>query len=170
MLNFSRFRLFLLVATTLVLAGTAGAQTPPTAARPFLTVSGKIAPAGGGDVVTFDRAQIEALGMQTMKTKTPWYPNVVTFEGIPLDTLLRKVGASGKTITAVALNDYASDIPMEDVAKYGVMLAVKRDGNYMPVSDKGPLFIVYPFDSNPELQNQKFFSRAVWQVSKIIVK
>lgn len=166
----TRIRLFLLVAAALLFAGTAGAQSPSPAARPFLTVSGKIAPKGGGDVVTFDRAQLEALGMQTMKTKTPWYPNIVTFEGIPLDTLLRTVGASGKTITAVALNDYASDIPVEDIAKYDVMLAIKRDGNYMPVSDKGPLFIVYPFDSNPELQNQKFFSRAVWQVSKIIVK
>jgi hypothetical protein len=40
----------------------------------------------------------------------------------------------------------------------------------MPVRDKGPLFIIYPFDSKPELKSQTFYGRAVWQVAKIVVK
>ena len=47
---------------------------------------------------------------------------------------------------------------------------LKRDGEYMTSRDKGPLFIVYPYDSNPDLKNQKFYSRSVWQVAKIEVK
>jgi hypothetical protein len=50
------------------------------------------------------------------------------------------------------------------------MLATKRDGNYMPVRDKGPLFIVYNYDSNTELQHQRFYSRSVWQVARMVVK
>jgi hypothetical protein len=51
-----------------------------------------------------------------------------------------------------------------------VLLATKRDGNYMPVRDKGPLFIVYNYDSNGELQHQRFYSRSVWQVARMVVK
>jgi hypothetical protein len=40
----------------------------------------------------------------------------------------------------------------------------------MPVRDKGPLFIVYNYDSNAELQHQRFYSRSVWQVARMVVK
>jgi hypothetical protein len=41
-----------------------------------------------------------------------------------------------------ALNDYVTEIPAADARKFGVILALKRDGQYMPVSDKGPIFII----------------------------
>ena len=47
---------------------------------------------------------------------------------------------------------------------------MKRNGEYMPIRDKGPLFIIYPYDGNPELKNQKYYSRSVWQVARIDVK
>jgi len=100
---------------------------------------------------------------------TPWYNNMVKFEGVRMDTLMRHVGATGSSITATALNDFSSEIPISDFDQYGVLLALKRDGNYMPVRDKGPLFIVYPYDSSPELQAQKFYSRSAWQLAQMVV-
>ena len=73
----------------------------------------------------------------------------------------------GKTVKALALNDYATQIPMEDFAKFGVILALKRDGEYMPVRDKGPLFIVYPYDSKPELKSQTYYGRSAWQLKRL---
>jgi hypothetical protein len=89
---------------------------------------------------------------------------------VSLDKLMKQVGASGKRAVVVALNDYSTEIPMEDFSKHNVILALKRDGEYMPVRDKGPLFIVYPYDSSPELQTQTYYARSAWQVAKIIVK
>jgi hypothetical protein len=89
---------------------------------------------------------------------------------VPLAKLMDLVGAHGEKVVAVALNDYSGELPIEDLAKYGVILALKRDGQYMPVRDKGPLFIVYPYDSAPELKSQKFYSRSVWQVARLVVK
>jgi hypothetical protein len=120
--------------------------------------------------VQFDRAGLEALGMVAIETNTPWYKGVVKFEGVPLHKLMQSVGATGDRLTVIALNDYSSDLPIEDFAKYNVILALKRDGEYMPVRDKGPLFIVYPYDNAPELRSQKFYSRSVWQVSRLVVK
>jgi hypothetical protein len=40
----------------------------------------------------------------------------------------------------------------------------------MAVRDKGPLFIIYPYDSDPQLQNQTYYTRSAWQVAKLIVE
>ncbi|GAU85534.1 hypothetical protein BIWAKO_05482 [Bosea sp. BIWAKO-01] len=155
----------------LLMAGTVSAQTlaAPTD-KVILTISGKISVTNSGDTAQFDRAALEAMGLMTIETNTPWYSGPQKFEGISLDKLMKSVGAKGDTVQAIALNDYTTEIPLEDFAKYNVILALKRNAEYMPIRDKGPLFIVYPYDSNPELRSQKFYSRSAWQVSKLIVR
>jgi len=39
----------------------------------------------------------------------------------------------------------------------------------MSLRDKGPIFVIYPFDKHPELLNEVVFSRSVWQVTEIKV-
>jgi hypothetical protein len=165
-----------IVSLLFLLAGAMGATavgaqslSAPTE-KPILTVSGKITTTNKDNTAQFDRAMLEAIGMETIETTTPWYTGAVKFEGISLDKLMKHIGASGERAVFVALNDYSSEIPIEDFAKYNVILALKRNGEYMPVRDKGPLFVIYPFDSKPELKNQTFYGRSVWQVAKIVVK
>ena len=137
---------------------------------PILIIEGKISVTNGNGVASFDRDMLEALGVTSIETTTPWFTGLVKFEGVPLHKIMELVGADGKEVVAVALNDYKTTIPTEDFAKHNVLLALKRDGQYMAVSDKGPLFIVYPYDSEPELQSQKFYSRSVWQLARLIVR
>lgn len=137
---------------------------------PILTVSGSISHKNAGDTAQFDRAMLEKIGMTSFKTSTPWFTGEVEFEGVPLADLMETVGATGTEIEAVALNDYKATVPIEDFAKYGVILALKRDGEYMPVRDKGPLFIVYPYDDFDGLQAQQFYSRSVWQLKELVVR
>jgi hypothetical protein len=138
------------------------------AEKPILTVSGKVNDDKGA--VVFDRASLEQLGTVAIETTTPWHTGKVRFEGVPMAVLMKKVGASGTTVEAYALNDYSTLIPVEDFEKYNAILAIRKDGEYMPVRDKGPLFIVYPYDSDPELKNQKFYGRSAWQVKELRVK
>lgn len=145
----------------------AGRSVAAEGDKPLLTVSGRIAAPDG---VRMDREAIERLGLVTLQTTTPWHNGRVTFEGVPMRALMRQVGASGTSVQALALNDYSTEIPMADFERYDVVLALKRDGEYMPVRDKGPLFIVYPYDSDPDLKSQKFYSRSAWQVKALIVK
>ena len=155
----------------LIAAGPALADALPSPTdKPILTVSGKIAVTNKDETAQFDRSMLEGLGMVSIETTTPWYSGPVKFEGVPLKAIMRAVDANGQRIVAVALNDYSSEIPIEDVTKYEVILALKRNGEYMTVRDKGPLFIVYPFDSSPELKSQAFYGRSVWQVAKLVVK
>nr|WP_246088853.1 molybdopterin-dependent oxidoreductase [Phreatobacter stygius] len=136
----------------------------------MLTISGKISVTNVGNTAQFDRAMLEAMGLVSFETSTPWHSGPQKFEGVSIDKLLKSVGASGDRIQAIALNDYTTEIPIEDFTRYNVILALKRNNEYMPVRDKGPLFIVYPYDSDPELRSQKYYSRSAWQLSQIIVR
>jgi hypothetical protein len=89
---------------------------------------------------------------------------------VPLGRLLDRLGASGSRVIAVALNDYSAELPIADIRKHNVLLALKRNGEYMPVRNKGPIFIVYNFDSDPELKNQKFYSHSVWNIARLEVR
>lgn len=137
--------------------------------KPILTISGRITRTNVGETARFDLAMLESMEQEEFETTTPWYTGPVRFDGVRMTRLLDAVGATGSSVTVVALNDYTTDIPTSDFEKYGVILALKRDGVYMPIRDKGPLFIVYPFDSMAELKSQQFYSRSAWQVAKIVV-
>ncbi|MEC8574513.1 MAG: oxidoreductase, partial [Pseudomonadota bacterium] len=39
----------------------------------------------------------------------------------------------------------------------------------MSLRDKGPLWIVYPFDSDPAYQTEAIYSRSIWQLEEITV-
>lgn len=142
---------------------------PVPVGKPILTISGQITQPNVGDAALIDRPTLGSLGMEGFETVTPWYTGPVRFDGVPMTRLMQAVGATGTLVRAIALNDYTTDIPVADFQRYGVLLAIKRNGEYMPVRDKGPLFIVYPFDKYPELQSHQFYSRAAWQVTQLVV-
>ena len=168
-MNFIRLFIFIALSIATIANASAGSLAKPEG-KTILSVSGKIENTNHGSVAEFDRAMLEAIGLQTIETTTPWYDSRVRFEGVPLDKLMDLVGATGTKVTAVALNDYVTTIPIEDFKKFKVVLAMKRDGNYMPVRDKGPLFIVYPYESDPQLQSQTYYTRSAWQVAKLVIE
>ena len=93
-----------------------------------LHVTGKISKTNNGDAADFDMAMLEALAGRTTTTATPWYDAAKTFSGPLGSALLEAVGASGTTLKVLALNDYASEIPVSDFTQYPVILATKLDG------------------------------------------
>ena len=147
----------------------AAESLPAPTGKVMLRITGSISNTNAEGAALFDRPMLEAIGMTSVETKTPWFTDRVRFEGVLMRQLMALIGASGTELKVRALNDYASEIPISDFATYDVILALKRNGNYMEISDKGPLFVVYPYDSAPELQSQKYYSRSPWQVAKMEV-
>lgn len=143
-------------------AGIAFAQEAPV-----LTVDGAIAK---GPSISFTQADLDALPQSDIATKTPWHDGAPTFSGPKLRVVLDAVGATGKMITAHALNDYSADLPVQDADSFGVILATRMNGELLPIRDKGPIFIIYPYDSDPTLQHDVYYTRSVWQVDKLTLK
>lgn len=159
----------LLGAALLPQVATADATLAAPTGKVILTISGKIGAYNAGETARFDREMLEAMDWGTFTTMTPWYDAPVTFSGVHMAKLMQTVKANGEMVVAAALNDYETRIPMSDFNQFNVLLALKRNGEYMPVREKGPLFIVYPYDSSPELKSQKYYGRSAWQLARMIV-
>jgi hypothetical protein len=138
--------------------------------RPILAVSGKIAVKNAGEFARFDMKMIEALPQHSFTTSTPWFDKPVKFTGPLLADVLAAVKASGSSVSAVAINDYKITIPAGDASKYKVIVARLIDDKPIPVREKGPLFVVYPFDSSAELRTSTYYERSIWQLKALDVQ
>ena len=156
------------VAPLTVADGRAEGLEAPTG-KTLLVVRGNITHTNHGENAHFDRAMLEALPGRTAKMETPWTHGTVAFEGPLLRAVLDSVGAQGDKLVIRALNDYSAEIPFSDAHDFETMLALKKDGKNMSVREKGPIFLIYPFDTNPDLYNEKYFVRSVWQIREIEV-
>jgi hypothetical protein len=135
-----------------------------------LTVSGRIGRPNAGSRAEFDMTMLEQLPQRSFVTHTPWYATPRKFTGPLLRDVMAACGANGSNLRAVALNDYHVDLPFDDATRYDVLLARLLDDKPMAVREKGPLFIIYPFDSSAELRNTVYYSRSAWQLKSIEVQ
>ncbi len=152
------------------LPGRAQAPLPAPKQAVILSITGSISMRNLGDGAAFDAAMIDALPTHSFRTSTPWFPQPVTFSGPRLANVLSAVGAKGSTLRMVALNDYAVEVPFDDAGRFGPLLARRIDGKVIGVREKGPLFLIYPFDDRPETRNEVFYSRSIWQLARISVR
>lgn len=136
----------------------------------ILRVEGAIQHANDGDGALLDRAMLDLLPQRDLKTTTVVTDGVNHFEGFLMRDLLEALGANGKEIVAVALNDYIVNIPMEDFHDYDVIIAHTQDGDTLTRRDKGPLWIVYPRDDHAALDDIRYDYRWVWQLQHLKVR
>ncbi|MFD9900937.1 hypothetical protein [Mesorhizobium sp. NPDC059025] len=105
---------------------------------------------------------------QTYKTRTPWTKEDerIVFRGPFLRDVLSKSGIyNGLNIRIIAYDDFTSDILSEEIEQYDPILAVEQsctdsdrtkgncDSNQefrsITMLEKGPIFVVWPFDRLP---------------------
>lgn len=133
-----------------------------------LAVSGEIAVTNDDDRAIFDRAMLKALDWQEIETYTPYTEGPQKFAGPTLSSLLDALGVEDGTLLATALNDYAITIPVSDARSHNVLLALDQNGRPMRRRDKGPIWIIYPWD-NPEGFGNLRRSRMIWQLNRLQV-
>ncbi|MCB1332941.1 MAG: molybdopterin-dependent oxidoreductase [Roseivivax sp.] len=135
------------------------------AGEPLLTVS------GSGLSKEYDRAALMEMGKVEITTTTTWTDGQQTFTGVPLSAILADAGVTAGTIKATAINDYAVAIPVAEVlGQDWPIVAYELNGEEMSVREKGPLWIVYPYDSDPAYRSEIVYSRSVWQLDRLEIE
>lgn len=165
-------------ATAIVLLAFAGgpaAAQDATLSKPsgevVLTVSGSITRTNDGTSAAFDRAMLEGMPARSFVTQTQWTEGEQTFEGVPLPELLTAVGAKNPTVVnAVALDGYSVGIPLSDPAAQQAVIAYRLNGQPLPDPGYGPLWVMFPFDSDPALKKEPVYSYSIWQLEKLVVE
>jgi hypothetical protein len=122
--------------------------------------------AGGAADRTLTLAEIQAIGTTQIQTSTAWTDGPQTFEGVSGADLVKTLGVTATEVVASALNDYSVVIPFGDFNSDKLLLAYARNGEAMSVRDKGPLWIVFPFD-DPAFSTDAYRTYAIWSLSKL---
>ena len=164
--------LLLAAIAPLMLAGPALAEDlAKPSGRVILTVSGNIDQTNTPDsTAEFDLAMLDALPQTRFETSTIWTDGTAEYSGVELSTLLEAVEADGTQLLMTALNDYAIEVPASEAVSGGPILATRVDGNPLSVRDKGPIWVIYPFDDNEAYKTEVTYSRSIWQLKSIEVE
>ncbi len=149
----------------------AGDDIPPLNNPPILTVSGRIDANDNAEVIEFDVATLESLGVVEYTVQDPFEDRPITYRGVLMSDLLDvlQIEDGATTLEVLALNDYQIDVPIEEMYEYPVIFAMMADGQYMQPSDLGPAMLVYPYD-HFRFDRAEYNSRWVWQIASLTVR
>lgn len=157
-----------LIFAALLAAAPAAALDAPKG-RVILTISGSVVQPNRDGSAVFDLSMLEGLQGRRVLMETPWTQGEVEFSGPFLREVLEAAGAEGSRLIIRALNGYSAELPISDARDIDTILATRLDGKIMTVRTKGPSMLVYPFDQDRTLYNEKYFARSVWQIGEIEV-
>lgn len=120
-----------------------------------------------GETLVFDHATLESLPATTFTTTTVWTEGEQKFTGVALSEFLEHIEAKGSELRAQAINDYSIEMPMSEAISEGPIIAYERNDEPMTIRDKGPLWIVYPYDSDPKFKTDVILYRSIWQLDRM---
>ena len=135
----------------------------------LLRISGAIAHENVDGTLSLDLEQLKAMETREFTTSTIWMEDEVTFTGVSLRALREQAGAEGTAINASALNDYKVVMPLSDVESDVPIIATRMNGAPMSVRDKGPYWIVFPYDQDARYQTETIYSYSIWQLNRLNV-
>lgn len=158
---------------SLGLALAIGLALPAIAEAPagdvLLTISGDITTTNVGETLALDREMLMEMPVTTFETSTIWTEGVHRFQGVSVADLLAELGEENVSLLATAINDYTIEIPAEDAVSGGPIIAYLMDDAEMSLRDKGPLWVIYPYDSDAAFRTEVIYSRSIWQLDRLEV-
>lgn len=111
--------------------------------------------------------ELDALPQVSFTTSTIWTDGDVVFSGVPLKALLAVVAGDGTAVEMVALNDYKVEIPISQLEEGAPIVATRMNGEVMSVRDKGPYWVVFPYDLDAKYQTETVYSYSIWQLNRL---
>jgi hypothetical protein len=167
-----KFRLGLLAIAPLLMMTPALAQEvtlPEITGQVILTVTGLDTATYPDGSVELDIGRLEALGTTEIATSSIWTDGVHHYRGVPLRVLIDHLDITAENLRLHALNDYSVDFPTPEALPEAPILAFEMDGSPMSVREKGPIWVIYPFDDDEDYRTDTIFSRSIWQLDQIDV-
>ncbi|MDF1854073.1 oxidoreductase [Pseudooceanicola sp.] len=121
-----------------------------------------------GEEIALDRAALEKLPQESFNTTTIWTDGAQAFRGVRLATLMAALGLKGRQITLVAANGYRVQRDAAGLQVDAALLATSRNGKPMSLREKGPLWLVYDYDSDPMFRTEVSYANSIWQLDRIL--
>lgn len=120
--------------------------------------------------IALDIDALHALPRSAFRTATIWTAGRERFEGVRLHDLLTHLGVAGGDMLLIGQNGYQAEFPVDEVRPDGALLAFARNGVPMTTRDKGPLWLVFPYDDDARFRTELHYARSVWQLDRIEIE
>ena len=121
-----------------------------------------------------DLSTLDSMPQEKLLTSLPPSLGIIgknEWSGVSLKYIVQNLGAKeDSVIELAALNDYVISIPMKSIDSYNPVLASRLNGNTMPIRNKGPLVLIYPFDKYREIDTPLYQDYTIWMIHEIRVK
>jgi hypothetical protein len=124
-----------------------------------------------GETVSLDRKTLDSLPQETFRTSTTWTEGIIEFSGPALKDVLEFAGVEeDRSIAARAINDYQVVFAPHHIEDRVPIIATKLDGAPFSRRDRGPLWIVFPYDSSDNYRTEEVISLSIWQLVDLTVR
>lgn len=147
------------VCTTLVFASVALAE------EAILTVNSVV----DGRSVSFTYEELLALPQTEFRTGTIWTSDVDSYAGPSLVAVLDAAEMPLDNLRIYAINDYNVELPTDRISADAPVLALQVNGRPFSIREKGPIWLLFPFDDDDSYRTEDHFALSVWQLQQIDV-
>jgi len=120
-----------------------------------------------GDVHELGLDDLAALPQSGFTTTTIWTEGPQAFRGVMFLDLMAGLEETAGRLTLVAANGYQVERAAEELQLDGALLAYQRNGAPMSLRDKGPIWLVYNYDSDPAYRTEVTYANSIWQLDRI---
>jgi hypothetical protein len=110
-----------------------------------------------------------ALPQTHFETTTQWTPGSGRFSGPILDDLLRYYEAGPGHLRLTAIDGYIVTVYRNLITREAPIIANRINDQPFDRRNKGPLWVVFPYDRAVKFRSETIFSASVWQLVQITV-
>jgi hypothetical protein len=142
----------------------ANGPLPEAKGTPLLTIT------VGQDTHLLDADALRQLPREEFETTTIWTEGPQAFAGVRMTEILDRLDIDTGQMLLTAANGYQITIPVADFTPDGALIAYERNGQKMSLRDKGPLWLVYPYDSGAKFRTEIIYASSIWQLDRITIQ
>lgn len=122
----------------------------------------------------FTLESLQSFPQQNVGATNKYVSGKSTFQGPLLRDVLSACDVHQSTqmeLIFQAADGYVARAPLDDAFKFDVIVALSNNNAPLKAHEKGPLWVVYPLDAEPDgLVLQDAIDKMVWNLKKITVK
>lgn len=136
-------------------------------ATPVMAASDLVMTKSNGESVRLTMDELKAMPATEFYTSTPWTNGVQKFKGVSFASLFDAHGIDADTVRVSALNDYNVIVPVNVLRDDNAILAYHLNDQEMSIREKGPFWVIFPYDTDVRMQTDTYWAYSVWQVKAV---
>ncbi|MDG6773868.1 hypothetical protein QCB45_05955 [Thiomicrorhabdus sp. ZW0627] len=111
------------------------------------------------------------LPIREYRLYNPWEKSTDNYSGVLLTDLVAKYATpETKAIRFRAIDDYEVTFKKAEWNDFRILLATRKNGRYMTISEKGPLYLVFPDYKDVNKDYEMKLYQWAWMINRIEFK